>query len=233
MGYRKIPLTNNEFYHIYNRGNSKQKIFLNGQDYDRFIKLLYVCNSIKQISFRDDIVEKKIDAWDFDRKEEIVSIGAWVLMPNHFHIYITFPEDRLRGLQREQEENNISVFMRKVCTSYSKYFNLKYKRTGSLFENRFKSVRIENDIQAKYLFSYIHLNPIKLIDSKWKENGLKNKKGTKDFLKKYLWSSYLDHKGVIRSENKILNKKGFPKYFKNIKDFDSEIEEWLTFSESE
>lgn len=227
MGYRKTPLANNEFYHIYNRGNSKQKIFFDNQDYDRFIKLLYICNSIKQISFRDDIVEKKIDAWDFDREETIVSIGAWVLMPNHFHVYITFPEDRLQG------ENDITIFMRKVCTSYSQYFNLKYKRTGSLFESRFKSAHMENDNQAKYIFSYIHLNPVKLLDSKWKENGLKDKKKIKDFLKKYLWSSYLDYKGIIRPQNKILNKKAFPKYFQNIKDFDSEIEEWLTFSDSE
>jgi REP element-mobilizing transposase RayT len=227
MGYRKISITNSEFYHIYNRGNSKQKIFLEKKDYERFIKLLYICNSIRQISFRDDIVEKKIDAWDFDREKEIVSIGAWVLMPNHFHLYMTFPEDGLQG------ENNITIFMRKLCTSYSKYFNLKYKRTGGLFENRFKSVHIENDNQAKYLFSYIHLNPIKLIDSKWKENGIKNKKETKEFLKKYQWSSYLDYKNVIRPQNKILNEKAFPKYFQNIKDFDSEIEEWLTFSDLE
>ena len=93
-----MPLTNSEFYHIYNRGNSQQKIFLDNKDYERFIKLLYICNSIKKISFRDDIVEKGIDAWDFDREEEIVSIGAWALMPNHFHIYITFPEDRLQGM---------------------------------------------------------------------------------------------------------------------------------------
>ena len=227
MGYRKTSLINNEFYHIYNRGNSKQKIFFDNKDYDRFIKLLYICNSIKQISFRDDIVEKKIDAWDFDREETIVSIGAWVLMPNHFHIYITFPEDRLQG------ENNITIFMRKLCTSYSKYFNTKYKRTGGLFESRFKSVHIENDNQAKYLFSYIHLNPIKLIDSKWKENGIQNKKQTKDFLNEYLWSSYLDYKKVIRPQNKILDKKIFPKYFQNIKDFDSEIEEWITFLDPE
>ena len=90
---------NGEFYHIYNRGNSCQQIFFEDEDYSRFIKLLYLCNSKKTLNFREDIVEKKIDAWDFDREETIVSIGAWVLMPNHFHIYITSPKDGLLGIK--------------------------------------------------------------------------------------------------------------------------------------
>ncbi len=77
---------NGEFYHIYNRGNGRQQIFFNDEDYHRFIKLLFICNSTKQVNFRDDIIEKKINAWDFDRGETIVSIGAWVLMPYRIHI---------------------------------------------------------------------------------------------------------------------------------------------------
>ncbi len=227
MGYRKTSLANSEFYHIYNRGNSRQKIFFDDGDYQRFIKLLFICNSIKQVNFRDDIIEKKIDAWDFDRGETIVSIGAWVLMPNHFHIYITFtsPEEGLRG------ENNISIFMRKLCTAYSKYINTKYNRTGSLFEGKFKSVHITDDVQAKYLFSYIHLNPVKLFQKDWKEVGIKNKDEAIKFLDTYKWSSYKDYLEGDRVENKILDRKSFPKYFSTKKDFQNEIFEWFqTFS---
>ncbi|MFA4975102.1 MAG: hypothetical protein WC839_00190 [Candidatus Paceibacterota bacterium] len=231
MAYRKASFVEGEFYHIYNRGNSKQKIFLDNHDYDRFIKLLYLCNSEYSIDFREDIVRQGINAWDFDRGESIVSIGAWVLMPNHFHLYLNI-NPRKQGF-RKVRINEITEFMHKLLTSYSKYFNTKYKRTGGLFEGKFKSVHIEDDNQAKYLFSYIHLNPVKLIDSKWKENGIKNKKQTKDFLNKYIWSSYLDYKGITRSPNKILNKKAFPEYFRNMKDFDFEIGEWLNFSDSD
>ena len=91
MAQRKIEFAEGGFFHLYNRGNSKQKIFIDDQDRDRFVKLLFLCNSRKSINFRDDIVERKIDAWDFDRGNSIVSIGAWVLMPNHFHILITIP----------------------------------------------------------------------------------------------------------------------------------------------
>lgn len=234
MSQRDISFAKGEFYHIYSRGNSKQRIFLDNYDYDRFIKLLFLCNSENSIDFREDIIRQGINAWDFDRGESIVSIGAWVLMPNHFHLYLTI-NPRKQGFRKFTKlgDNEITEFVHKLLTSYSKYFNTKYKRTGGLFEGKFKSVYIKNDNQAKYLFSYIHLNPIKLIDSKWKENGLKNKKEAKEFLKKYQWSSYLDYKKTIRSQNKILNKKAFPKYFQNIKDFDSEINNWLTFSESE
>ncbi len=223
MATRKTNFAVGEFYHIYNRGNSKQNIFLDNQDYDRFIKLLYLCNSNKNISFREDIVEKKIDAFDFDRGEQIVSVGAWVLMPNHFHLYLTVSQRSFLG------EEGISVFMKKLCTAYSMYFNKKYKRSGSLFEGKFKSIHVGDDQYAKYIFSYIHLNPIKLIDSKWRENGIKDHKITSGFLKTYYWSSYLDYKGIKRSENKITSQKDFPDYFSNTEDFDNEIVYWLTF----
>ena len=229
MGYRKVPLVNGEFFNLYNRGNNRQQIFFDDADYQHFIKLLFICNSKKQVTFRDDITEKKIDAWDFDRGEIIVSIGAWVLMPNHFHIYITStpkaPEDGLLG------ENNITVFMRKLCTAYSKYVNTKYKRTGSLFEGRFKSVHITDDIQAKYLFSYIHLNPLKLFQKNWKEEGIHNRTEALSFLDKYKWSSYHDYLLKDRIENRLLDRKNFPDYFSTKKDFQREIFEWFLLPE--
>ncbi|MBU0999213.1 transposase [Patescibacteria group bacterium] len=222
MSNRKIPLVSGEYFHIYNRGNSKQEIFLNEDDRDRFVKLLYLSNSKKRVNFRDDIIDQKIDAWDFKRGETLVSIGAWVLMPNHFHIYITSPKSNLG-----ENENNISEFMRKLLTAYAKYFNTKYKRVGSLYEGTFKSIHIKNDNQAKYLFSYIHLNPIKLIDSKWKENDFCDKNTFLKYLNTYKWSSYNDYRGISREENKILQLSDFPDYFSNIKDFDLEIFSWL------
>ena len=102
---------------------------------------------------------------------------------------------------------------------------------GVLFEGCFKAEHINEDRYLKYLFSYIHLNPVKLIDSKWKERGLKNLKQAKGFLRNYEYSSYLDYLGIERPQNKILNLSAFPNYFENIKDFWSEIFEWLSFGE--
>ncbi|KKS45122.1 MAG: Transposase [Parcubacteria group bacterium GW2011_GWA2_42_18] len=230
MSNRKIPFIDGEYYHIYSRGNSKQKIFLSKEDYDYFIKCLYCRNTYKSFRFRDDIVKWGINAFDFDRGEIIVSIGAWVLMPNHFHIYIT--TNHKSDLWKEEKKSRISEFMRKVLTAYVKYFNAKYKRTGGLFEGKFKSTHIKKDNQAKYLFSYIHLNPIKLIDSKWKEQGIKNVKKALDFLNNYKWSSYHDYINPgHRKESKILDIKNFPKYFDKIKDFNREIISWLRYKD--
>lgn len=228
MSIRKTEFVKGEYYHVYNRGNSKQKIFLDDKDRERFLKLLYLCNSKQRIDFRGDIVKKKISAWDFKKGESIVDIGAWVLMPNHFHLYITQKTEA-----RLPSGSAITDFFHRVLTAYSKYFNAKYHRTGSLFEDKFKSVHIEKDTQAKYLFSYIHLNPIKLVDSKWKERGIKNKKMMLNFLNSYKWSSYLDYLEVIRPENKIINRVNFLNYFKTKRDFQKEIFDWIKIKSNE
>ena len=233
MSIRKISLIEGEYYHLYNRGNSKQKIFLDNKDYERFVKLLYLCNSEKNINFRDDIVSKKINTFDFERGNSIVSIGAWVLMPNHFHLYITIPKSPL-GLSsgmlnlRKNGENNISLFVKKLCTSYTMYFNKKYGRTGSLFEGKFKSVHVDEDNQAKYLFSYIHLNPLKLIQKDWRDVGIINKNEALKFLDNYKWSSYLDYLLIKREENVILNRADFLDYFPTREKFKKEIFEWIS-----
>ncbi|MEK9182586.1 MAG: transposase [Patescibacteria group bacterium] len=226
MSIRKIDFVKGEYYHIYNRGNSKQRIFLDDKDRQRFLKLLYLCNSRQRIDFSNDIVKRKIDAWNYDKGESIVTIGAWVLMPNHFHLYIT-----LKTEARLPSGNAISDFMHRILTGYSKYFNTKYKRTGSLFEGKFKSVHMKKDTQAKYLFSYIHLNPIKLINSEWKKQRIKDKRKILKFLHSYKWSSYLDYLEFIRPESKLVNKINFLNYFKTRGDFQKEIFEWIKISD--
>jgi len=222
MSFRKTNFVEGEYYHIYNRGNSKQIIFLDDKDRERFLKLLYLCNSRQRIDFSNDIVKRKIDAWDFQKGQSIVNIGAWVLMPNHFHLYITPKTEALLPF-----DNAITDFMHRVLTAYSKYFNAKHKRTGSLFEGKFKSVHIEKETQAKYLFSYIHLNPLKLINPKWRDGGIKNIKNALNFLDSYKWSSYFDYLEVIRLENKIINKFDFLNYFETKRDFQEEIFDWI------
>ena len=107
------------------------------------------------------------------------------------------------------------------------YFNKKYKRTGKLFEDKFKSVHINTETQAKYLFSYIHLNPVKLIQKDWKEVGIKDHNKALRFLENYKWGSFLEYSGIKRKEEKILDRKNFLNYFEGPKDFEKEIFDWL------
>lgn len=215
MSIRKIEFEIGEFYHIYNRGNSKQKIFNNKEDYERFIKLLFLSNGSN--GFKIHFIKNEV-VYDFNRGERLVDIGAYCLMPNHFHLLI-----------KERVEDGISKFMQKLTTAYVMYYNEKYKRTGSLFEGKFKSEHVGNDRYLKYVFSYIHLNPIKLIESKWKELGIKDKNKAIAFLKDYKYSSFKDYLKESRIESDVLSKRPFPNYFPTVKSFINEILSWINY----
>lgn len=210
MTTRKNPLVIGEYYHLYNRGVEKRKIFQSVQDYKHFIFLMYICNTEKSIVLRD--VGK-----DFDRGETIVDIGVYCLMPNHFHILV-----------KGKIENGISNYMLKLMTAYSMYFNKKYKRTGRLFENTFKSILIGEDRHLKYLYSYIHLNPAKLIDKNWKENPTKSHSTLLQFVFSYPYSSLNDY--LNTNNKKILEPNEFPAYFLRPEDHKRELFEWLAFT---
>lgn len=103
MAQRKTTFVEESFYHVYNRGNSKQIIFRDEEDYFHFMKLLYISNSDKR--FVTERVSK--DVYTYERGDPLVSIGSYCLMPNHFHILIT-----------QLKENGVSSFMKKISTAY-------------------------------------------------------------------------------------------------------------------
>ena len=226
---RKFDFSIGEFYHVYNRGNDKRTIFATTTDYDRFMFLLFVANSKNPV--RVDGLIRKCRAQgltlrsvmkEIKRDKTLVNIGAYCLMPNHFHILI-----------HEKEEGGISLFMQKLATGYSMYFNKKYERTGSLFEGTFKAEHADKDNYLKYLFSYIHLNPVKLIEPKWKEAGITDRARVKKYLEDYKYSSYIDYLGEEREEKLILNQDAFPGYFEKFKDFEDFIDEWIDYNKQD
>ena len=215
---RKFSFAFGESYHIYNRGVDKKEIFASRSDYERFLVLLYACNSEKGIELK---MIRKGREFEHNRGKCLVDIGAWCLMPNHFHILIRVSEDSPR---------NVSTFMKKVQTGYSMYFNKKYERSGCLFEGPFKAEHAMDDIYLRYLFSYIHLNPVKLIDSRWKIDGPKDIKMTEKYIDSYSYSSFVDYKcGFQRRESGILNCLAFPDYFSSKTLFDSHIKDFLNY----
>ncbi len=220
---RNIEFSEGEFYHIYNRGTEKRKIFLNKNDYDRFMILLYLCNSDQRVDLGDFLRQGLTlsEIFEKEKGEELVNIGSFCLMPNHFHI-----------LLKEVKEKGISLFMQKLQTAYTMYFNKKYERTGSLFQGTFKGQHLNKDNYLKYIFAYINLNPISLIDSGWKEEGIKNLVKEEEYLFGYKYSSFIDLCGEKRIEDRILCLSNFPNYFQeiNFKDF---IREWLNFKKLE
>lgn len=208
MSVRKVNFAEGEFYHLYNRGTEKRTIFLDKSDHDRFLFLMYVCNTTKSIAIKD--IGK-----DFDREETIVDIGAYCLMPNHFHILV-----------HEKIEGGISKYMLKLMTGYTMYFNQKYKRTGKLYEGVFKASHVSKDNYLKYIYSYIHLNPAKLIDKNWRENKNRNTSKLLNYIFTFQYSSIKEY---TDKKFHILTPSSFPVYFKKPVDHKRELFEWLNF----
>ena len=216
MATRKVSFVPEEFYHVYNRGNSRQTVFVTKADHERFAALLYLANGSTSFEFR----RLKTDMlFEFDKGEPLVAIGAYCLMPNHFHILLT-----------PLVEDGVTNFMLKLSTGYSMYFNKKHHRTGSLFEGKFKSERVDSDTYLKYLFAYIHLNPVKIIQPAWQEQGIGNLQDTFRYLDEYQYSSYVDNR-IDRSESNILSREKFPEYFTTKQEYDAEMKEWLVYKE--
>ncbi len=190
---RDLKFQNGEYYHIYNRGVDKRNIFEDKNDLWRFVKGILIFNRPEVVgSIRDELNEsheKKtgrnpvsagFDNVDFSRlvKEggELIEIIAVCLNPNHFHLLV-----------KQISDNGISKFMHKLGLGYTKYFNIKNERTGSLFQGRFKAKYIEHDDALTYVSAYINKND--------KIHGI-NGRG-----KELVFSSWSEYCG----ENKIVN----------------------------
>ncbi len=188
--FRKDPFITGEYYHIYNRGIDKRDIFKSTFDHERFMMLLYVANSHEDLRL-DNLVNRLHKTFQdilvLDKGKPLVSIGAWCLMTNHFHLLV-----------RQEVEGGITKFMRKLGVGYSMYFNIKYQRQGALFGGPFKSKLIGvDDAYMQYLLGYIHLNPLDIEFYQWKQNLDRPTEEMKGFLESYRYSSYQE--GLART----------------------------------
>ena len=136
------------YYHVYNRGVEKRKIFIDDQDYSVFISLLK--------RYLDTSEEYDSRGRLYIKLGEGVEMVAFCLMSNHFHL-----------LLYQIEIGFVTELLRAVCSSYSTYFNRKYKRVGSLFQGSFKAVLINNDQYLQYISRYIHRNPVDYLNWEW------------------------------------------------------------------
>lgn len=146
MPYRSIHFVNQSFYHTFNRGVEKRQIFSSEKDFERFLQTIYYYQfSGPKPRFS---THKRFHAKDFYKNPKIVEIICYCLMPNHFHLLI-----------RQLKTGGLQEFVRKSINSYTKYYNVKYKRIGPLCQGEFKATTVETDEQLLHLSRYIHLNP--------------------------------------------------------------------------
>jgi len=132
---------------------------------------------------------------------KLVSIIAYCLLPNHFHLVL-----------KQESKDGISKFMQKLGTSYTMYFNTKYKRSGSLFQGKFKANLIGGDFGLPILSVYINLNYIHhRIDPKI--NLVKS--SIFEYLDKELGESICNQEEVESVINEIGTIKDYEKFAKN------------------
>lgn len=117
-----------------------------------------------------------------------VSIICYCFMPNHFHL-----------LLKQNTNQPIYSFIHRLTVSHSMYFNKRYNRVGHLFQGRFKAKLITRDEYLLHLSRYIHLNPLKIINSISE-------------LETYRWSSYPEY---INKKEEVCEKEIILQQFNN------------------
>lgn len=135
---KSAPLQYGNYYHIYNRGNNREDLFVEERNYPYFLKL-----HTKYV-------------------EPIADTYAYCLLCNHFHFLVRFNEredltgfENLSGLRVSNPSQNLSNFF----NAYAKAFNKAYDRTGALFQRPFGRAKVESQTHLMWLVVYIHQNP--------------------------------------------------------------------------
>ncbi len=208
-----------EFFHTLSRGVDKRKIFLDDQDRHRFIHNLFEFNDqnppMPNNGRRQKLSDLRSRSFGDRPRKLLVLIHAFCLMDNHYHLLLS-----------PLVEDGVVRFMRKLNIGYSKYFNAKNKRTGALFEGRYKSVPVTKDAHFIHLPYYIHFNPLDFEFHEWREGKLRDHNKAVAFLENYKWSSHLDYLGKENLPS-ITQRDELLKFFNENGGYEKNISDWL------
>ncbi len=198
---RDVKFQNEYYYHICNRGVDKRKVFLDQWDYIRFLKSLREFNRVKPIGSLHHL-NKTRERDPISPAGEIGSlldIIAYCLNSNHYHLLV-----------RQKKNKGISEFMKRLGIGYTKYFNEKYNRSGSLFQGKYKFTEIISTHDLIKVSIYINCNA-EIHNIAKKEN--------------WIWSSYLDYTNLRNGD--LCNKKEVLSEFNDIMDYKRFCEELI------
>lgn len=138
MPRRLIPFVPELHYHIYNRGNNRERIFFESDNYLYFLKKI---------------------------KEYLVPVAdvlVYCLMPTHYHIVARVkPKQTSEILKTSDVSDEVSKAMMKLSVSYTKAINKRFQRAGVLFQGQFQAKPILTSYYLLNLCRYIHGNPVK------------------------------------------------------------------------
>ena len=153
---RNISFANGEFYHVYNRGTDKRVVFSDKSDMDRFVQSMEEFNSVEPIGsiFENSFIKKhqlgnptSKSRDGKDKEKRLVNFVAFCINPNHYHFIL-----------EQLVDDGISMFMKRLGGGYTKYFNEKHKRSGVLFQGKYKAIHIDSNEYLLHSSAYVNLN---------------------------------------------------------------------------
>lgn len=169
-----------EFWHVLNRGIDNRMIVLDDKDRSRFVHSLFELNDVLLAD-----PNHRLKPFDSMRKREtLVTIHAWALLPNHYRLLLS-----------ESVDNGLSMFLKKLNMGYAKYFNKRHSRAGSLWQGKPNKIRVKRDEHFLRVPKYIHLAPLDLSLPSWRKGTVVDPKAALEKLSSYRWSSHRDYLG--------------------------------------
>ncbi|OGZ57966.1 MAG: hypothetical protein A3G60_01280 [Candidatus Ryanbacteria bacterium RIFCSPLOWO2_12_FULL_47_9c] len=204
----RAKLAPGERFHIYNRGLEKRAMFHDDTDYARMLFYILFLQSpvpVHNISrivagFRKNgIFAAAPETLERLIKNRTVELELFSLMQNHFHLGV-----------RERKKGGISSYLQRVQIALTKYYNIRYKRSGYLLQGPFQSVHVETNEQFLHLSAYVHRNARELSRWKLKEH-------------RYPWSSYQDYITENRW-GKLLVTKAIAEQFSSLSEYKHFVE---------
>lgn len=145
---RETILVNDEYYHIYNRGVDKRVIFQDDYDILRFFQSMQEFNTSEPIgSIYQNSFHKNTLSTSSTKCKKLVEVICYCLNPNHFHFIL-----------KQTADNGIAKFMQKIGGGYTRFFNERHKRSGCLFQGKFKSQHIGYNEYLLHASVYVNLN---------------------------------------------------------------------------
>ncbi|MBT5808444.1 hypothetical protein HOI18_04200 [Candidatus Uhrbacteria bacterium] len=157
-------------------------MFDTSKDYSRFLESAYLFNDEKYQHSSDPLDKMVLLTGSHvfgGEREPHVEIAAYCLMPNHYHFLV-----------RQLREGGIPRFFHKLNKGYSRYYNLKNKRSGSLFESKYKAKHINSQSYLSHIAPYIHLNSLDLTGELWREGVVENWDLIELSMRMYEWSGH-------------------------------------------
>jgi len=178
-------LSENSYYHIYDKGVEGKNVFLDRQDHETFLYYLYIYTANPaEIKSKYPKLPPRLMAKNLSGD---INLMAYSLMPNHFHL-----------LLKQKSRDTMPKLLKQVINGYVTYFNKKYKRSGAIFRGRYKSVRVESEYLLLQMVRFVHINP--------------SIHGLAPNLKDYPWSSYINNALTGKIINRFENVEDWEKF---------------------